>query len=124
MMNPWVFNEENKRMVEDNIVFLLKNFLANSTFEYVIFNWVIPREEIFKTILDRLENYEFKLYKITLTCSENALVKRLQEDHRSAKAIESSLRRFTVYKRMNTIKIDTTNKTIKETVDKIIEIVN
>jgi len=124
MMNPWVFNEENKKMVEDNIVFLLKNFLSNSTFEYVIFNWVIHREEIFKLILDELEDYKFQLHKITLICSENALVKRMKEDCRSAEVIKVSLQRLKAYESMNTIKIDTTNRTIQETVDKIIEIVD
>ncbi|WP_459195857.1 AAA family ATPase [Wukongibacter baidiensis] len=124
MMNPWIVNEENKKMVEDNIVFLLKNFLANSNFEYVIFNWVIHREEIFKRILDRLENYKFQLYKITLSCSEKALIKRMKDDNRSSEAIEVSLQRLKAYEIMETIKIDTTNRTIQETVDKIIEIVD
>lgn len=123
MMNPWVFNDENKKMVEDNIAFLLNNFLTNSTFEYVIFNWVIHREEIFKLILDRLEDYKFKLYKVTLICSESALVKRMKEDCRSTEVIGVSLQRLKAYKSMSTIKIDTTNKSIQETVDKIINIV-
>lgn len=29
MMNPWVFSEENIRMVMDNITYLLRNYLTN-----------------------------------------------------------------------------------------------
>ncbi len=37
MMNPFVVNEENKKMVIDNITYLLRGFIRNSTIEYVIF---------------------------------------------------------------------------------------
>ena len=46
MMNPWKVTEENKKMVEQNIVFLLNQFLSNSSFRYVIFTWVLHKEEI------------------------------------------------------------------------------
>lgn len=42
MMNPFIVNAENKKMVEDNIIHLLRNFLTNSSMETVIFSWVIP----------------------------------------------------------------------------------
>ena len=38
MMHPWQFIDENKKMVEDNIVFLINSFLRNPSFKYVIFN--------------------------------------------------------------------------------------
>ncbi|MFR1905101.1 MAG: AAA family ATPase [Clostridium neonatale] len=53
MMNPFVVNEENKAMVLDNIVHVLNNFLKNSSTEYVLFNWVIPTDDIMKDVLDK-----------------------------------------------------------------------
>ena len=39
-MNPFIPSEENKRMVIDNIVYLLSSFLKNSEYRYIIFCWV------------------------------------------------------------------------------------
>ena len=45
-MNPFVVNEENKQMVLRNIGFLLRSYLENSSYEYVIFCWVMHQEQI------------------------------------------------------------------------------
>lgn len=124
MMNPFCITEENKRMVEDNITYLLKNFLNNSFFDYVIFNWIIHHEGIFNTILDKLEGYKFKLYKITLMCSKEELRQRMLRDNRDQQVIKKSIERLESYKNMDTIKIDTTDSTISEIVDKIIKIID
>lgn len=78
MMHPRDFSEENKAMVIDNITYQLRNFLKNSSFDYLIFSWVIHQESIFDLILDKLKGLEFELFKITLTCSEGALRLRLK----------------------------------------------
>lgn len=126
MMNPFIVNDENKAMVLDNIAYLLKNFLKNSSYEYVIFNWVIHFEEIFDMILSRLDGMEFELIKITLTCSEESLINRIsadiQNNLREKECIDASLERIPLYRNMNTIKIDTSNISVLETVNKIIEI--
>ena len=36
-MNPFIVSEENKAMVENNITHLLKSYLSNSEYEYIIF---------------------------------------------------------------------------------------
>ncbi|OCL25719.1 nucleotide kinase [Orenia metallireducens] len=123
MMNPFRATEENRRMVEDNITYLLNNFLDNSGFEYVIFNWVIHHEDIFKIILDKLQNYEFELYKISLICSKEELEKRMLKDGRKEENIKMSLERLKLYQTMKTIKIDTTNSTVEKIVDEIINII-
>lgn len=127
MMNPFIVNQENKKMVEQNITYLLRNYLTNSSFKYVIFNWVIHSEEIFNTLLERLHNLEFEIIKITLICSEKSLKSRIMKDIknnlRNEKIIDKSLGRLQLYKNMDTIKIDTSNISILETVDKIIKII-
>jgi len=123
MMNPFVVNDETKSMVIDNIKHNLRNFLGTSHIENIIFNWVMDKEEIFQDILRKLVGLEFNLYKITLTCSDKLLIKRIEQDIKEGKrdkdCIKRSLERQDYYKTLNTIKIDTTNKTIDE-VSKII----
>jgi broad-specificity NMP kinase len=127
MMNPFIVNEENKQMVENNITDLLRNFLINSSFQYVIFNWVIQSEEIFDMILNKLDGLEFEVIKITLLCNEESLRNRIRIDVnnnvRDEECITRSLERIPLYKNMNTIKIDTSNVSISETVYKIIKII-
>ncbi|MCT4564171.1 MAG: AAA family ATPase [Maledivibacter sp.] len=127
MMNPFIVNQENKKMIEENITYLLRNYLTNSSFKYVIFNWVIHSEEIFNTLLERLNDLEFNIIKITLICSDKSLksriMKDIKNDLRNEKSIDKSLGRLQLYKNMDTIKIDTSNISIPETVDKIIEII-
>jgi len=118
MMDPFVVNDETKNMVIDNITHNLRNFLRTSHIENIVFNWVIDKEEIFKDILEKLVVVEFNLYKITLTCSDELLIKRIEGDIKKGKrdkdCLERSLQRQNSYKTLNTIKIDTDNKTIDD----------
>ncbi|AJA47084.1 hypothetical protein CPAST_c09840 [Clostridium pasteurianum DSM 525 = ATCC 6013] len=127
-MNPFIVNDENKAMVIDNITYMLRNFLVNSSCKYVIFNWVIHTEEIFKLILQRLNDLEFDLIKITLICSEEILKKRILKDVqlnlREDSAISTSIERLKLYENMDTVKIDTTDNSISETVDTIMKIID
>jgi broad-specificity NMP kinase len=124
MMNPFVVNDENKKMVEENIIYILRNFLTNSSFEYVIFNWVIHHEEIFELILTGIADLEYEPYKITLSCSEEALRKRMVRDGRKPDTIKCSLERLELYKNMKTIHIDTTDITVQDTVKEISSIIH
>ena len=126
-MNPFVVNEENKTMVLDNIAYILNSFLSNSSCEYIIFNWVIQTDDIMKSVLNKLDIDNVNIYKITLTCTDKELIKRIQSDIDSGKRmdrnIEASLERFRLYKDMDTTKIDTTGKSIEEVVDEIKNII-
>ena len=127
MMNPFIVNDENKEMVLDNITHLLRNFLMNSSLEYVIFNWVIHLEEIFDMVLSKLDGLEFEVIKITLMCNEDSFRKRVSADIannlREKEALDMGLERIPLYKNMNTIKIDTSDISVLETTNKIIEII-
>lgn len=127
MMSPFVVNDENKKMVVNNITYLLRSFLANSSFEYVIFNWVIHTEDIFDLILQGLNDLEFETFKITLICSEETLKNRIWKDVqlnlRDKDSINRSIERLALYRDMDTEKIDTTDMSVLETVNKIIKII-
>mgnify|MGYP001450396504 CR=1 FL=1 len=126
-MNPFVVSEENKVMVINNIIYLLKSYLNNSGYEYIIFCWVIHQEYIFEQLLEPLNDLEFELYKISLTCSEVALKDRLSRDIkneiRNEDVIRRSIQRLELYKKMKTTKIDVSEITPKETAEKIIDII-
>lgn len=125
MMNPFEPNETNKKMVIENINFLLKNFLENPNVEYVIFNWVIHLEEIYDLFLNELKKVEFELRKFTLICSEEELIRRVtkdfEENGRIDRKVRNCVERLRMYQNMNTIKIDTTNISIDEATNKILK---
>jgi broad-specificity NMP kinase len=124
-MNPFIVSEENKTMVEGNITHLLKSYLNNSGYEYIIFCWVIHREDIFDKILLPLKDFDFELHKISLVCSPEALRKRLEIDVqkgiREADIIESSIERLALYNKMDTIKFDVSDTTPEQTAIEIIQ---
>ncbi|WP_055668702.1 AAA family ATPase [Desnuesiella massiliensis] len=127
MMNPFLVNDENKTMVINNITYLLRSFINNSSIQYIIFNWVIHTEDIFDTVLEPLKDLEFDVIKITLTCSEEALKNRIGKDIqtnlRDESSIDRSLKRLELYSNMSTIKLDTSKLSIAEVVESIIKIV-
>jgi cytidylate kinase len=127
MMNPFIVNDENKKMVEDNIIYLLRSFLTNSSYEYVIFSWVIHTEEIFDMLLKRINDLEYDLFKITLICSEESLKDRILKDIknnlRESSTLKKGVERLPLYKNLDTIKIDTSETSISEVIDEIKEII-
>ncbi|SDW36034.1 AAA family ATPase [Paenibacillus sp. PDC88] len=123
MMNPWVFSEENIQMVIDNMTYMLRNYLTNSTFDYVILSWVLHKEEIRDELLDRLSGLEFQVETITLTCSETALRKRMEQDQRTEEEIKRSIDRLQGYKNMQTNRIDTSNVTMNQVVEQVRHII-
>ena len=126
-MNPFGVNEENKNMVIENISFILNNFIKNSMSDYIIFNWVIQTDEIMNFVLDNLNLQHTEVYKITLMCSEDYLVQRIAKDIadgiRDCDSIKRSLDNLRLYSRMDTIKVNTDNKSVDAVIKEIIEIV-
>jgi broad-specificity NMP kinase len=107
MMNPWIFSEENKKMVIENIVFLLRNYLKNSMYRYVIFGWVIHEKEILDVILKQVSDLKFEMLWFTLICSRNTLEQRLKNRGENTNTIENSIGRLAKYDNMASIKINT-----------------
>lgn len=128
MMNPFEVTDENKAMVIDNITYILNNFLRNSMFEYIIFNWVMHQDSIIEDILRRLDkDYEYQVYKITLMCSEEKLAERIKKDidngKRDKDSLSRSVERIPLYNDMDTIKVDVGSNDVLETVEIIKNII-
>lgn len=127
MMNPFKVNDENKNMVLNNIGYMLNSFIKNSTSKYIVFNWVIHTDEIMNDILQRINIKNVDVYKITLVCSKEELISRIENDIenglRDIENINRSLEKLSLYDEMDTIKIDTTDKDFKIILEEIKDII-
>ena len=125
MMDPFVVNDSTKKMVQENITFILNNFLNQEEFENVIFNWVIDEEEIYDLILSQLDKSKFKVFKITLMCSKEELIHRINKDIklgiRDIGNIQRSTQKLNKYDKLNSHKIKTDSKEIHNIVLEIID---
>lgn len=121
--NPFQVTEETKAMVTDNICFLLNSFLRCSAYENIIFCWVMHEQFIIDSIVKKLNTENCNVKCISLMTDEATLRKRLEADVnvgiRTEDVIERSIARISKYQSLNTIKIDTVNKTIQQVADGI-----
>lgn len=124
-MNPFRVTQETKQMVESNICFLLNNFLACTEYENVIFCWVMHEESIINNLLKKLELTDVRVYKFTLSVSEEALTKRLNNDIYNGKrmpdVLQRSIERIPLYTNMDTIHIDVSNISQVEAAKRILK---
>ena len=114
--NPFQVTDETKSMVMDNICYLLNNFLHCSAYENVIFCWVMHQQSIIDSIVEKLDTQSCDVKCISLIVDEANLRKRLTKDVESGirveDIIERSITRIPMYDTLNTIKIDTNEKTV------------
>ena len=124
--SPFQVTEETKAMVTDNICYLLNSFLHCSAYENVIFCWVMHQQSIIDSILEKLDTTNCDVKCISLITDEITLSKRLTVDVekgiRTVDVIDRSVARIPMYQMLNTIKIDTSNKTVQMIVDEIIQL--
>ncbi|NME35169.1 MULTISPECIES: AAA family ATPase [Fusobacterium] len=120
-MSPFIVNEETKKMVIDNIIYLLNNFLKCSEYKNIIFCWVLNLKEVEKEILSRLNLEKVEVFSISLVCNELELEKRLKKDIelglRKEEIILKSKERLKDYKNHEGIKIEVSNLTPIEIVN-------
>ena len=121
--NPFQVTEETKRMVLDNICFMLNSFIHCSAYEKIIFCWVMHEQSIIDCIVSRLDTEGLRVRKISLICDERTLRKRLKKDIdagvRSAGITGRSTARITMYQKLDTIKIDTSGKSVEAVAEEI-----
>lgn len=122
-MDPFQMTEETMQMVEDNICFLLNNFIHCSAYENIIFCWVLHKQSLIDAILARLDTENCNVKLISLVCHEEALLARLNKDIRSGirkeAIISRSIGRLPLYESLNTTKIDVSNMTVQQVADLI-----
>ena len=121
--HPFQVNEETKAMVIDNICYVLNNFLSCSAYNNIIFCWVMHEQSIIDTILNNLHTENCIVHCISLTTDPDTLIKRLSKDVesgiRNREVIDRSVARLPLYQNLNTIKVDTTDKSIEDIIKEI-----
>jgi hypothetical protein len=122
-MKPFTVTDETKAMVEDNIKHTLNNFIKCSEFQNIIFCWVMHQQYIIDNLISGLDLGNARLCKVSLICSEQALIERISVDIRKGKrsedVIERSIPRLKNYEQMDTFKIDTSNIDVKQAAQQI-----
>lgn len=121
--DPFQVTEETKAMVLRNICYMLNSFIHCSAYDNVVFCWVMHEQSIIDGILRELDTTNCIVRTISLTVDEPNLRDRLAADvaHgiRTADVIERSVKRISMYPELDTIKINTSNKSVSEVVNEI-----
>ena len=122
-MKPFVVNDATKAMVESNIAFLLNSFLACPEYENVIFCWVMHQQGIIDHLLSRLAG-EYRLFSVSLVCSEEALRRRIESDAgRDDRAFERSAPRLPLYEKIDSFKLDVSDLTAQDAAVRVYDLV-
>ena len=119
-MHPFRVTDMNKRMVEDNITHVLRSFLANPSFDQVVFSWVLHEREILDRLLARLDGLDYRLNWFSLTADPSSLRARMLADGRGAEAVEASVGRLPLYADLPSRIVDTSGQTVSEVVARIL----
>ncbi|MBQ5615359.1 MAG: AAA family ATPase [Peptococcaceae bacterium] len=124
--DPFQVTEETKTLVQDNICHMLNNFLQCSVYETVNFCWVMHEQEIIDSIIAKLKLDNCEVKCISLIADEENLQRRLTRDVqkgiRKEDVIDRSIARIPLYQKLDTVKVDTNNKTIAEIVAEIAQL--
>lgn len=116
--HPFVVSTETKKMVQDNIVHLLNNFIHCSEYQHIIFCWVMHQQSIIDDLLSQLDVDDLAVVKISLICRQDALIQRLSNDIEQGKrkqdVISRSVERLPLYLDLDTVKIDVSDISSQE----------
>lgn len=124
--DPFQVTDETKEMVIDNICYLINNFIRCSVYDNIIFCWVMHEQSIIDTICNKLnfENCNVKI--ISLLADEKNLKNRIENDVvagiRSIDVLNRSIARIPLYEKLNTIKINTNDKSVQQIADEVVKI--
>ncbi len=121
--DPFQVNEETKEMVMRNISYLLNQFLQCSAYENIVFCWVMHEQSIIDDLLSKLNSKNCQTRVISLMCSKETITERIKEDIKSGirtnDVLERSMERISLYQTLDTIKVNTDDRTINDIADEI-----
>ena len=108
-MEPFQVTPETTAMVQENIAFLLGQFLRCSAYETVIFCWVLHQQEIVDSLLRQLPLEGVRVHGVSLLARPETLKERIGKDVaaglRSWDVLERSVQRLPLYESMSTQKL-------------------
>lgn len=127
-MDPFVVNDETKKMVLENIVFLLTQFIRCQAYENIIFCWVMHKQEIIDEILSCLPVKDLSIHVISLLADEKSLIARLKGDIdsgiRTDDITQRSLAYLPLYRQLDTVKIETGGQSVAQICKAIIKLIS
>lgn len=127
-MKPFQVTRETKRMVLENIHFMLGQFLRCSVYENILFCWVMHQNEILQEVLSGLDLQGIELHCFTLMADAQSLARRVLGDVaagvRDATALEKSLHYLQCCQELNTVKIDTSALSAQQVAEVILRTLN
>lgn len=126
--NPFQVTDETKEMVIDNICYLLNNFIHCSAYDNIIFCWVMHKQIIIDTIINKIDTMNCSVKIISLLASNETLTERIMKDvkagTRTIDVLERSIAKTASYRNINSVKIETDSKTVCEITEEIMEEIN
>lgn len=127
--HPFTVTDATKKVVMENIGFMLQNFLRCPDYQNILFCWVMDHQEIIDEVLERISPAleDTSVYSISLIASEQALTKHLQKDIdsglRSPDVLQRSLQRLPLYQQLSTQKLDISNLNAQQAAQKLLNII-
>ena len=122
-MEPFQVTAETKAMVQENIAFLLGQFLRCPAYETVIFCWVMHQQEILDGLLARLPLEGVEVFSLSLLAKPETLRERIRGDVerglRTWDVLDRSLERLSHYGELNTHKLWVDGLTAREAAQQI-----
>lgn len=120
-VNPWSLDDPRLCTSDINMAFVLQIYLQ-SKFDYVILSSIVLSDpSITARILERINGVEYDLLSFTLMCDEATLTERARQRDATANLHFVVLEMTKTL--VNTIKIDTTNKTPEDTVNEMLSVI-
>ena len=108
-MEPFQVTPETTRMVQENISFLLGQFLRCSAYETVIFCWVMHQQAIVDQLLSQLPLEGVEVRCVSLLAQPETLRERIGRDVaaglRTWDVLDRSLQRLPLYQELSTEKL-------------------
>ena len=95
-VHPFRVTKESKALVLSNIAYLLDGYLKSPDVDLVLFSWVMNKREIRDAVLSKMTERGKCLF-VTLTASEETLIKRFAKDIAAGLRTQEGLTRALSY---------------------------
>lgn len=116
--DPFKVTAGTKKMVLDNICYLLGSFLRQPEYRNIVFCWVMHEQSIIDGIMGRLDLRDCRVVCVSLMAGEETLRARLEADIaagvREVDVIGRSMARLPLYGKVDSVKVDTDGRTPEE----------
>tara|TARA_Y100000310_G_C20316587_1_gene638716 strand:+ start:168 stop:647 length:480 start_codon:yes stop_codon:yes gene_type:complete len=121
-INPFEVTDRTKDIVEQNIAFVLRNYIK-ANYEYVILAWVLHQQSIIDRLLSKLDDLKVTVHIFTLICDEETLKERLRRENNKGRELERAIERLRQSLTLETEKFGTAVMKPDKVVSKIVEAV-